>query len=181
MVVQAAAGNDVFDERPDRAREALVAVEETGRRALAELRRLFDVVADDEVEVELAPQPSLAGLGELVEIVRRGGLETQLLIEGTPRPLPEGVELSTYRIVQEALTNTLKHAHAEHAIVRVRYAADAIEVEVTDDGVGAPAPNAGRGLVGMRERVALFGGDLLTGARPGGGFAVHARMPAEAL
>jgi signal transduction histidine kinase len=177
MVVQAAAGNDVFDTHPDRARDALQAVEETGRRALGELRRLLEVEAGDGT----LPQPGLARVGELVDQVRRAGLPVELTVEGTPHELPEALDLSAYRIVQEALTNTLKHAHATRASVRVRYAPLEVEVEVADDGVGASVSDGGRrGLVGMRERVALFGGDLRAGSEPGGGFAVRARMPVGA-
>jgi signal transduction histidine kinase len=178
MVVQAAAGNDVFDERPDQARAALQSIEETGRRALGELRRLLDVVADDEAG-RYDPQPGLGRLGDLLESVRSTGLGVELIVEGSPKELSPALELSAFRIVQEALTNTLKHARASRALVRVRYAADALELEVADDGVGGASADGGRGLVGMRERVALFGGDLAAGARPEGGFAVRARMPLE--
>ena len=178
MVVQAAAGNAVFDERPDQARAALAAVEETGRRALGELRRLLDVVTGDE-SADYDPQPGLDRLDTLVASVRATGLGVDLTVEGTPRELPPALELSAFRIVQECLTNTLKHARATHASVRVRYGGDELEVEVADDGVGALSTHGGRGLVGMRERVALFGGELAAGARPGGGFAVRARMPLE--
>jgi signal transduction histidine kinase len=177
MVVQAAAGNDVFDSHPDGARDALRAVEETGRRALGELRRLLDVEAGDGT----LPQPGLARLDELVGQVRRAGLAVELHVEGTSFPLPEGIDLSAYRIVQEALTNTLRHAQASHATVHVRYGTREVEVEVTDDGIGDSAPGeSGRGLLGMRERVALFGGDLRVGGRPGGGFAVRATIPVAA-
>jgi signal transduction histidine kinase len=175
MVVQAAAGNDVFDERPDQARAALAAIEQTGRQALGELRRLLDVVSDGN-----APQPGLAQLDELVDHVRRAGVGVELTVDGTPRELPPALDLSAYRIVQEALTNTLKHAHASRATVRVRYAPGEVDVEVADDGVGAASTGGGRGLVGMHERVKLFGGELRAGPRPGGGFEVRARMPVEA-
>jgi signal transduction histidine kinase len=176
MVVQAAAGNDVFDSRPERAREALRAVEETGRRALGELRRLLDVTGDGDGTL---PQPGLARVDELVANVRRAGLAVDLSIEGTPRELPEALDLSAYRIVQEALTNTLKHAHASRAAITVRYCERDLEVEISDDGVGSNGFSSdGRGLIGMRERVGLFGGDLETGPAAGGGFAVKARMPA---
>jgi signal transduction histidine kinase len=178
MVVQAAAGNEVFDAHPEQARAALRAVEETGRRALGELRRLLDVVADDGAEYD--PQPGLRRLDDLVDSVRATGLGVELTVEGTPRELSPALELSAFRIVQEALTNTLKHARASRASVRVRYAPDALELEVADDGVGAVSTEGGRGLVGMRERAALFGGEVAAGARPGGGFAVRARMPLEA-
>jgi signal transduction histidine kinase len=179
MVVQAAAGNDVFDERPDQARAALRAVEETGRRALGELRRLLDVVADDG-DADYDPQPGLRRLDDLVASVRAAGLGVDLTVEGTPHQLSPALELSAFRIVQEALTNVLKHARASRASVRVRYARDALELEVADDGVGGATTDGGRGLVGMRERVALFGGEIDAGTRPGGGFAVRARMPLEA-
>jgi signal transduction histidine kinase len=175
MVVQAAAGNDVFDRRPEQAREALRAVEETGREALSELRRLLDVVSGGN-----APQPGLERLDALVEQVRRAGVHVDLTVEGTPRELPPALNLSAFRIVQESLTNTLRHARAAHAAVRVRYVPDRLELEVVDDGVGASSIDGGRGLVGMRERVALFGGELHAGSRPGGGFAVHASLPVEA-
>jgi uncharacterized protein (TIGR03382 family) len=174
MVVQAAAGNDVFDERPDQAREALGAIEQTGRQALGELRRLLDVVAADN-----APQPGLDEIDTLVDQVRRAGVHVDLAVEGTPRPLPPALDLSAYRILQESLTNMLKHARATRASVRVTYRDRAVELDVIDDGVGGASAANGRGLVGMRERVALFNGDLDAGPRPGGGFAVHASLPVE--
>ena len=176
MVVQAAAGNDVFAERPERAREALVAIEETGRRSLAELRRLLDVVDGADGD-GTAPQPGLARLDELVERVRAAGSRSASQSRARRASCRPGVDVSAYRIVQEALTNTLKHARATSADVLVRYRADALELVVSDDGVGGVAGPDGRGLVGMRERVALFGGELRAGAEPGGGFAVRARMP----
>jgi signal transduction histidine kinase len=177
MVVQAAAAHDVFDTHPERARDALSAVEETGRRALGELRKLLDVSGTGE---GTAPQPGLARVPELAAQVRGAGLEVGFTVEGTPREMPEALDLSAYRIVQEALTNTLKHAHASRADVRVRYGADTLEVEVSDNGVGPTIPAGdGRGLIGMRERVALFGGELLAGATSAGGFLVRARMPLE--
>ena len=178
MVVQAAAGNEVFEEQPERARESLVAVEQTGRRALGELRRLLDVVAEDEGEGTL-PQPGLARLGELVENVRAAGLAVDLTIEGTPQELAPGVDLSAYRIVQEALTNTLRHARASRALVRVRYAPAQLELDVRDDGIGGTI-TPGRGLVGMRERAAFLGGELEAGSTPAGGFLVRARIPVGA-
>jgi signal transduction histidine kinase len=178
MVVQAAAAGEIFETDPQRAREAIGAVEETGRRALNELRRLLGVVADDGAVV--IPQPSLDRVGELVERVRAAGLEVELIEEGTPGDVPEGVGLSAYRIVQESLTNTLKHAFASHVTVRVRHSGVAVEVEVTDDGVGAALHGEGRGLIGMRERVALYGGELDAGSRAGGGYGVRARIPVAA-
>ncbi len=180
MVVQAAAAGDVFDSHPGRAREALRSIEQTGRAALQELRRLLGAVrtVDDEA---LAPQPGLKLLPELVDHVRRAGLAVELSVEGEPRPLAAGVDLSAYRVVQEALTNTIKHAHASTADVRVRYDDGRVELFVADDGIGPSANGStdGHGLIGMRERVALYGGELETAARPEGGFLVRASLPAE--
>jgi signal transduction histidine kinase len=181
MVVQAAAGGDVFATRPDRAREALGAIESTGREALAELRRLLGVVSpvDEEQRAGFAPRPGLARLPELIEQVTVAGLRVELRVVGEPRELPAGADLSAYRIVQEALTNTLKHARASRAEVALRYGDASLELEVVDDGSGSGAARggAGRGLIGMRERAALFGGELLAGPRPGGGFGVRATLP----
>jgi signal transduction histidine kinase len=178
MVVQAAA-NDVFDARPDRAREALQTIEATGRGALAELRRLLGGVRGD--GADFAPQPDLAQLDELIDQVRAAGLQVVLHVDGEPRPLPAALELSAYRIVQEALTNTLKHAHASRADVALRYRAEALDVEIRDDGTGnGDAPAGGHGLIGMRERVGIFGGSLDAGPVPGGGFAIAARFPSAA-
>jgi signal transduction histidine kinase len=176
MVVQAAAANDVFDSRPERAREALRAIEASGRTALAELRRLLGVVRGD--GADYAPQPGLDRLDELVAQVRAAGLAVAVSVEGAPRPLPTGIDLSAYRVVQEALTNTLKHAHATRADVSLRYGSDELDVEVRDDGSGAGnGDGGGRGLIGMRERVTAFGGSLVAGPAGTGGFAVEARFP----
>ena len=179
MVVQAAAGKDVFASRPERAREALGSIESIGREALVELRRLLGVVSpDDETDgAGFSPQPGLARLPELLEQVGAGGLRVQLTVEGRPRDLPAGVDLSAFRIVQEALTNTLKHAQASRADVSLRYTDASLEVEVLDDGTVGAAAGGGRGLVGMRERASLLGGELSAGPRPAGGFEVRARMP----
>ena len=184
MVVQAAAGEDVFDEDPGKARESLAAVASTGRAALAELRRLLGVirVEDDRVEPAYTPQPGIEYIDELVRQVRETGLPVGLSVLGEPRPVPEGVGLCAYRIVQEALTNTLKHAHASTAQVQLRYVSDALELQVLDDGRGASAVNgtaSDQGLIGMRERVALFGGELTAGPRTGPGYEVRARLPLE--
>jgi len=179
MVVQAAAANDVFDSQPERAREALRSIETTGRAALAELRRLLGVVRGD--GAGYAPQPSLDRLDELVEQVRSSGLDVAITIEGEPRELPAGIDLSAYRVVQEALTNTLKHARASRAEVSLRFRPDGLDVNVRDDGVGVDNGNGGgNGLIGMRERVAVYGGSFTAGPDPGGGFAVSARFPVEA-
>jgi signal transduction histidine kinase len=184
MVVQAAAGEDVFDEDPGKARESLAAVASTGRAALTELRRLLGVIRaeDDRAETAYAPQPGIEGIDELIGQVRETGLPVALSVLGEARPLPEGVGLCAYRIVQEALTNTLKHADATSAQVHLRYVADALELQVLDDGRGSGAVNGetdGQGLIGMRERVALFGGSLTAGPRVGRGYEVRARLPLE--
>jgi signal transduction histidine kinase len=185
MVVQASAGEDVFDRDPARARESLSAVASTGRAALTELRRLLGVIrAEEDDDAGYAPQPGIEYLNELVGQIRETGLTVDLSVLGEPRELPEGVGLCAYRIVQEALTNTLKHADASRAQVSVRYVADALELEVVDDGRAAPVVNgdtSGHGLIGMRERVALFGGELSVGPRSGRGFLVSARLPLEEL
>ncbi len=183
IVVQAVAAEDVFDERPDVARKALQTIEATGRDALAELRRLLQTMRPDEPENGddgHAPQPGLDHLDTLASTVQAAGLEVVVQREGAAVALPAGVDLSAYRIVQEALTNTLRHAHATRAEVTVRYAADAVAIEVTDDGGGgAPDPEAGggHGLVGMRERAALVGGTIEIGAAPQGGFRIRAELP----
>ena len=181
MVVQASAGKDVFDSQPERARTALGSIESIGREALVELRRLLGVVsAEDTGEAAVfSPQPGLARLPELVEQVGAGGLHVELTVRGEPRDLPAGVDLSAFRIIQEALTNTIKHARASRAHVSLRYAGDGLEVEVIDDGTATNGCGRGRGIVGMRERAALVGGELSAGPRPAGGFAVRAWMPLE--
>ncbi|WBB68820.1 sensor histidine kinase [Micromonospora sp. WMMD812] len=182
MGVLATGARRVLRRDPDAADEVIGTIEETGRATLRELRRLLDVLRTDaEPAADLAPQPGLAGIDALAEQVRDAGLPVTLRVEGTPVPLDEGVALAVYRIVQEALTNALKHAGAATADVRLGYGADALEVEVTDTGRG-PGPGVdriGHGLVGMRERVGLYGGVLRTGARAGGGFRVYARIPVE--
>jgi signal transduction histidine kinase len=178
MTVQAAAARDVFDADPARAREALASIEKTGRAALTELRRLLGSVREGG-RPELAPQPGLGAVDELVGQVRSAGLDVHLSVEGDRTPLPEALDLSAYRIVQEALTNTLKHASAHRAWVDIRYTPSAVQVSVRDDGSGESVTNGGggRGLVGMRERVDLFGGELEAGPSVGGGFRVSARLP----
>ncbi|SBT42030.1 sensor histidine kinase [Micromonospora auratinigra] len=182
MGVLATGARRVLRRDPDAADEAMATVEETGRATLRELRRLLDVLRTDaEPAAELAPQPGLTGVEALVEQVREAGLAVTLRVDGGPAPVQEGVALAVYRVVQEALTNALKHAGPATALVRLTWTADALAVEVTDTGRG-PAPAAdrvGHGLVGMRERVALYGGVLRTGPRPGGGFRVYARIPLD--
>jgi signal transduction histidine kinase len=182
IVVQAAAADDVFDERPDQARAALRSIESTGRDALVELRRLLADVRSEGDE-PARPQPGLARIAELAAPLRAAGLEVTLREEGAVGdPLPAGVDLSAYRIVQEALTNTLRHAGASRAEVTIRAGSDLLELEILDDGRGGALVGeiAGRGIAGMRERTAMLGGTLDAGPVPGGGFRVHARLPLEA-
>jgi signal transduction histidine kinase len=183
IVVQAAAADDVFDQRPDQARAALRSIEEAGRDALRELRLLLGAVRPDGETDATAPQPGLARLDELAESVRRSGLEVGVRREGEVAALPAGLDVSAYRIVQEALTNTVRHARATRAEVTLTRAADALELDIRDDGRALPANGdepGGHGLVGMRERAALLGGTLEAGPQPGGGYRVHARFPIEA-
>ena len=180
MTVQASAVRRRLTPEQEREREALLTVEETGRQALAEMRRLVGIMRTEEDSVALTPQPGLGTLPALVEQVRQSGLPVELRVEGEPVALPAGVDLSAYRIVQEALTNTLKHAGPARAWVAVRYAGDDVEIEVENDGRsdgGGDGDGAGHGLVGMRERVALCGGELHSGPRPGGGYRISARLP----
>jgi signal transduction histidine kinase len=180
MVLQAGAAEQVLAVAPERARASLLTIQDTGREAIVELRRMLGVLRDSAVETSRDPQPSVDRLGALVEHVRTAGLTVELKVEGEPRPLPPGVDRSAYRIVQEALTNTLKHAGPARACVTLRYRAQALELEVLDDGRGAPnVDGGGFGLVGMRERAALYGGALDAGPRPGGGYALRARLPLE--
>ena len=175
IVIQAAAADDAFDRDPGRAREPIRSIEAAARSALGDLRRVLGALQTD---AGVAPQPGLGRLDDLVEQVRATGLTVQLQIEGTPRPLPAAVDLSAYRIVQEALTNTLKHAGAARADVRVRYGDD-LALEIRDDGWGQGSDGgaAGSGLVGMRERVAMLGGSVDAGPGTGGGYRVAARIP----
>jgi len=181
MVVQAEAAEAMLDVDAERARRPLASVQETGRSALAELRRMLGALREADGDAPLAPQPGLAGLDELVDHVRAAGLPVELRVEGEVRPLPSGVDLSAYRILQEGLTNALKHAGPARAEVLVRYGDRDLELSVSDDGRGrgAGGNGGGHGLVGMRERVALYGGDLDAGPRPGGGFGLRARLPID--
>jgi signal transduction histidine kinase len=178
MVVQAGAERRVLDDTQGSTREVLETVEEIGRNALTEMRRLVGMLRTDD-ESPLAPQPGLDDLPTLVGQVREAGLPVELHVEGERRELPVGLELSAYRIVQEALTNALKHAGDARASVRVRYGDDSLELEVVDDGAGAQAELAsgGHGLVGMRERVALYGGRFEAGRHAAGGFTVRVLLP----
>jgi signal transduction histidine kinase len=178
IVVQAGAERRVLRDGQASTNEVLLSIEQTGRQALAEMRRLVEMLDQRDETLGLAPQPSVEQLGQLVEQVRDAGLLVELRVEGEPRPLAPGVDLSAYRIVQEGLTNALKHAGAARALVMVRYGPDEIEINVADDGRGtASTDGGGHGLVGMRERAALFGGTLQAGPRTEGGYALHATLP----
>jgi signal transduction histidine kinase len=178
MVVQAGAERRVLDGTAGSTREVLETIEHIGRASLEEMRRLVGMLRSDEGDPR-APQPGLCDLPALVAQVRDGGLPVELDVQGERRTLPAGIELSAYRIVQEALTNVLKHAGEARASVQVRYGRTSLELEVADDGTGGASPVAGggHGLVGMRERVALYGGRFEAGYRPGGGFAVRVELP----
>jgi signal transduction histidine kinase len=179
MTVQAGAVRRVLKPDQEREREALVSVEETGRQALTEMRRLLGVLKQEGEAPALAPQPGMETLEILLDQVREAGLPVELSVEGQPAKLPPGVDLSAYRIIQEALTNALKHAGPARAWVVVRYDEGNLILEVANDGDTATSANndGGHGLVGMRERVAVYGGELESGPRPGGGYAVRARLP----
>jgi signal transduction histidine kinase len=184
IAVQSGVGAHVATTQPKEARKALAAIEATSRAALTELRRLLGVLRqEDEPQGDLAPVPGLADLDGLLAEVAKAGLAVRLQVEGRPAPLPAGVDLSAYRIVQEALTNVVKHAGPARAQVAIRYRDHEVMVEVIDDGRGVAAPTGdgrarvGHGLIGMRERVAVFGGDLEAGPRSDGGFRVAARLP----
>ncbi|WP_217923704.1 sensor histidine kinase [Miltoncostaea oceani] len=184
MVVQAEAAEAMLDTDPERARRPLGAVQDTGRGALTELRRMLGVLREmaDE-DPALAPQPGLAELDALVGQVRAAGLPVEVSVAGDPRPLPPGIDLSAYRIVQEGLTNALKHAGPARAHVALEYGPRELRLEVSDDGRGHdPSDDGlGHGLLGMRERVACYGGDLQAGPRDdAAGFALRARLPLDA-
>ena len=179
MVVQAGAARKVMTDKPDAALESLRNVETVGHETMAELRRLLGVLGDNGSEAApLTPQPGIGSLASLVARVQEAGLPVELRLEGEPMPLPKDVDVAAYRIIQEALTNALKYAGGAATQVIVRYGSDAIDVEVLDDGnVATPSEGIGRGLIGMRERVALFGGTIDAGKRPTGGYTVQAHLP----
>ena len=180
IVLQAGAERRVLDGANASTRDVLETVEQTGRSALTEMRRLLGMLRGDETE-PLTPQPGLVDVPVLVEQLREAGLPVELEVEGDRRELPVGIELSAYRIVQEALTNALKHARDARTSVRVSYGPDSLELEIVDDGAPAaqPVERGGHGLVGMRERVALYGGSIEAGSRPTGGFAVRVLLPTQ--
>jgi signal transduction histidine kinase len=178
MVLQVGAVRHKLTEADVEDRDALQGVEQAGRTALAEMRRLLAAMRTDGDEAELAPQPGLDGLDSLAAEVGRAGLPVRLHVDGEPFPLPRAVDLSAYRIVQEGLTNALKHARASGADVTVRYRRDELQLEVRDDGVGAARSDGlGHGLVGIRERVKIYGGEMSAGTANGGGFVLRTRLP----
>jgi signal transduction histidine kinase len=180
IVVQAGAERMALGEERSSTREVLREIERTGREALAEMRRLVGVLRRDGEVPDLAPQPSLKYLDDLVKHVERAGLAVELSVEGDPVELVPSLDVSSFRIIQEALTNTLKHAGPARATVTVRYGDRRLELEIDDDGAGTPSLNGvGHGLIGMRERVALHGGELEVDSSPGGGFTVRASLPLE--
>jgi signal transduction histidine kinase len=189
MTVQASAAKRILERDPEAVAEALATIEQMGRTALGEMRRIVGVLRTEAEPVtgELSPQPGIRDVNQLVEQLRETGLGVQLWIEGEPSQLSPGVDLAAFRLIQEALTNTLKHAGPQaRAWVRIHYASRRLTVEVEDDGrglvvgLGENGDSNGHGLVGMSERVALYGGDLRIGPRIGGGFEVRARFPLEA-
>ncbi|MFL5719509.1 MAG: sensor histidine kinase [Chloroflexota bacterium] len=186
IVIQAGAGLGALDRRPDQARGALEAIDRTSRAALTDMRRMLGILGDtttNGADETRAPLPGLGRLGELIEAVHAAGLPVELSLEGEQRPLDAGIELAAYRVIQEALTNALKHARGARARVRIAYEPRALDIEVIDQGgIGdrdlGESGGGGRGLIGMRERVAVYGG--VFDARPTStGFRVHARLPVD--
>jgi signal transduction histidine kinase len=184
MVVQAGAAERLVEQSPERARQALVNIQDAGREALADMRRMLGVLREDGGPVELSPQPSMDDVRQVVQRCNESGVPTDLQIDGAPPPRAAGPEMTGYRIVQEALTNVIKHAgRPARAVVRITYRDGQMRVEVIDDGAGASSTSleraTGHGLIGMRERVELYHGTLHVGPRPGGGFRVAATIPLE--
>jgi signal transduction histidine kinase len=180
VVLQATAASGLLDRDPERVREPLRVIERSGREALEEMRRLLGVLREDSGDRPLAPQPGVEDVDRLVGSARDTGLAVGLSVSGDPRPLPAGLGLTVYRIVQEALTNAARHAAGSRVGVSLRFEPETLDVAVVDDGGSATAPatsGGGRGLLGMRERVAVYAGTLEVGRGTDGGFAVHARLP----
>jgi signal transduction histidine kinase len=177
MGVQAGAAEQVLARDPERTRPVLRSIQQTSRESVAELRRLLGMLRSDDLEPGLAPQPRLGELDTLVARMREAGLPVQLRIEGTARPLPAGVELAAYRVVQESLTNVLKHAQPSHVEVILRFEAATLQMSIENDGVRAAGDGTGHGLIGMIERTSLYGGTLTASAGPDGSFHVDAEIP----
>jgi signal transduction histidine kinase len=181
MVIQAGAARQIVRSDPDEAEAALLTVEATGREAMTELRRFLGALADEDEAAGLAPQPGIGELATLLDRVREAGLPASLEVAGTPRTIPPSLDVTVYRIVQEALTNALRYAERAATLVRLDWEPDQLRLEILDDGPGdAAASGEGRGLVGMRQRATLVGGRLEAGPRLGGGYAVRAWLPFEA-
>ena len=182
MGIQAGAARRILKQQPEKANDVLSQIEASSRQAVAELQRLLGFLREQNQVDDISPQPSLKQLDVLFNQMRLTGLSISVKIEGKEKPLPPGVDLSAYRIVQEALTNTLKHAGPASANVTIRYLGDAVELEIKDNGPKVPISEAtqeskGRGLIGMRERVSLHGGEFQAGSLPDGGFTVKAKLP----
>jgi len=177
MIVLAGGAEQVLARDPSRAQAALRATQETGREALADMKRLLGVLRVEEVEMGLSPQPSMDNLERLVGHMREAGLAVDLCVEGDPVGLPPGVDLCAYRVIQEALTNSVKHGQSSVARIVLRYGKHDVELDVVDNGISTTNGHGGHGLMGMRERVALYGGRLEIGPCPEGGFRVHACLP----
>jgi signal transduction histidine kinase len=179
--VQAGVTAHVLDKRPEQARETLVTIEQTSARALGELRATLGMLRD--AEDRRAPTPGLGQVEELVGVAREAGLDVKLEVASPPRELPSAVDQAAYRILQESITNVIRHAGPARVTVSLTYGPDALELRVADDGRGprdaGHGAEGGQGIVGMRERAALLGGELTAGARPGGGFQVEARLPLQ--
>jgi signal transduction histidine kinase len=181
MTLQAGAARQAMDVHPQRARQQLLGIESTGREAMVEMRRLLGLLREAPDGPALEPQPSLRHLDLLVERMKDAGMPVELSADELPTSMPRGVDLTAYRIVQEALTNVLKHSNPTCVQVNVRIFEHAVEIAVDDDGAAQPAStgNHGHGLIGMRERVAVYGGELDAGPAPGRGFRLKARIPFE--
>lgn len=187
IVIQAAGARRVLESKPEIARDSLESIESVGREALSDMERMLGVMrAAGQGEPDLGPQPGLQQLDSLAAQVSEAGLLVEVTVEGRRSDLPASVELSAYRIVQESLTNALKHSHGTRARVSIRYGPGALDIEIVDDGRGLTGQKAqsdrdGRGLIGMRERVAVFGGELTAGPMPAGGYRVRARLPLKSV
>ena len=180
MVLQVGAVRHKLPGELDEDKDALRDVELAGRRALSEMRRLLSAMRREGEEAELVPQPGLDGLDSLLDEITRAGLPVELHVDGEPVPLPRGIDLSAYRIVQEGLTNALKHANASDADVTFRYRPDELEIEIRDNGLGTTTTDGlGHGLVGVRERVKIYGGSMNAGTANGGGFVLSTRFPLD--
>ena len=180
VVLHAGAAQRVLKSRPELAREALGSIETAGRQALDDIERMLGILRVPEDGAGLDAAPGLGQVAALCVSVREAGLPVELVVEGAPMVLPASLDLTAYRIVQEALTNALKHAGKARASVTLRYTEQALEIETLDDGRGGPDlgfGSGGHGLAGMRERIDIFGGELQAGPRAGGGFAIRARLP----